>query len=682
MSCGIDTGFDYPSDPNNDSTLNAIAVNGGIRIYWSYPTVNPQSVTHTKIFKGTSSAFGSSTQLANTAGDDYFDSAVAGGTTYYYWIQIVSINGTTAATIGPASATAISWGTQIMSEISGQILSSDLAAALQSSISQIETNRSSILSEGVIYSGLFDGVDLDLAALGLDMTSTNALIVAESSTRTAGFNAQATLITGVIAQNVSNAAAVVSETNARVTADTALATSITAVVAITNSNLAAVVAETLARTTADTALAGSITTIEASVVAAESDIDDLETFEAGQPAVIEAAIQSYNVAQVGYCQLSSGDISTNSSHQTKNACEGAGHTWLPLNALATAIKTVQINDGVGGTSTIEVFTQAVDTRQTSIESDVTAAEGNITTAQGDITTAEGNISTAQGDINTAEGNITAAQNDIGGLEAQYTVKLQTTSGGANPTSIVGGFGLASTTSGAAATISAGFNVSEFWVADLSDDVASAPGVIRPAFVPFAISGGVVYIKTAFIEDLTVGTIKFAQNAISQVNVSEATTRHKFTPNSGWDTAPATVSITTTAGNVDGPYGYDYSAVTLDVTLNWQVKRKEGVGSVYGYPTYADNLHPIIVQSRSRAIGGTWSAWGVQKEIGKIFLLNQHLICGACTQLRERMTLRENWDWEFRLDSNTFAALSSSSTNGYFDWAEIDDLQMVLTEMKK
>ena len=55
---------------------------------------------------------------------------------------------------------------------------------------------------------------------------------------------------------------------------------------------------------------------------------------------------------------------------------------------------------------------AVESRTTSLESDVATAQGDISTLQTDVSAAEGNISTLQTDVSAAEGNISTLQGDV------------------------------------------------------------------------------------------------------------------------------------------------------------------------------------------------------------------------------------------------------------------------------
>jgi fibronectin type 3 domain-containing protein len=58
------------------------------------------------IFRGTDNIFTSAGVLAvKITGNSYEDKAVIRGTTYYYWVEAVSVAGVDSAVVGPVKAT-------------------------------------------------------------------------------------------------------------------------------------------------------------------------------------------------------------------------------------------------------------------------------------------------------------------------------------------------------------------------------------------------------------------------------------------------------------------------------------------------------------------------------------------------------------------------------------------------
>lgn len=407
QGCGIEGSLTFASDPNNNSTLSATGTLGGIRVNWTYPTVNPEALAFVKVFRSTSSNFTSMAQIGTAKGDSYFDALgdVNAGTTFYYWIQIVTINGTVMGLIGPASASFSTSTSQYLAALSGQLEVSSLNSQLQAEIASIQTNRDSILNEGVIRSAIFDSVTLNLNALGIDVTQAFA--------------------------------AIASEQTARVDGDNVLASNISAVIASNTQNLAAIVNEQTARVSADSALAANVTTLEASVLTNQNSIN-------GVPVLISAAIQDFDSTQVGYCMVGG---QPNGFYGDKATCEANGGTWLELKALAQAVKGVQIFDGQGS--------------------------GSI------------------------EQRAAVYRDELDVLNANYTVKI-------NANGAVGGFGIGLNSQ--TNSIDAIFDVGTF----------ALRGAGQGDVYPFAVSNGVTYIKTAVIEDLTIGTIKMGAGAATGI----------------------------------------------------------------------------------------------------------------------------------------------------------------------
>lgn len=262
--CGIGGwGGPKPGDPDNNSVLSATAVFGGITVSWSYPGTNPQAVAHVLLYRSISNSFSSAIQIAIAGGNTYFDQVrPAQPTTYFYWIQIVSVNGTVGTAIGPASAATVSSIGEIIEELSGQIDSSVLAQSLRTEIDKITLNYSELTSEIANRIAGNEALSAALAQVQSGLEESLAFIDEEITIRQEGDAALVTQLNTVAAVNATNAAAILTEQTARVNADSALATSISTVATATGNNAAAITAETTARTNADSALANQITTAQ------------------------------------------------------------------------------------------------------------------------------------------------------------------------------------------------------------------------------------------------------------------------------------------------------------------------------------------------------------------------------------------------------------------------------------
>lgn len=225
-----------PGDPDNNSVLSAVSAFGGIDVSWSYPVTNPYAVAHTILHRGITNNYANSVQRVIVAGNNYYDktdSAATANFTYYYWIQIVSVNGTVGAAIGPASAVARPTITQTLELLSGKIDSGILATSLRTTLGQIDTLGGSIQNE--------------------------------ISNRLAGDVAYNSALTGV--QNNTNSAITLigNETNARISANDALINQIDLVATGFEESIAGVSKEIVIATGPDSALAKKVDTVTATV---------------------------------------------------------------------------------------------------------------------------------------------------------------------------------------------------------------------------------------------------------------------------------------------------------------------------------------------------------------------------------------------------------------------------------
>ena len=137
-----------PGDPDNNSILTATAAYGGIDVTWTYPTLNAHAVNHTLLFRGVTPDFSLAVQQAVVSGNFYYDRIQKKDIQpYYYWIRIVSVNGTVGELIGPASASPKGMIEEVMQDLTGLIDSGVLAESLRSEIDRIEVLNQRIYTE-------------------------------------------------------------------------------------------------------------------------------------------------------------------------------------------------------------------------------------------------------------------------------------------------------------------------------------------------------------------------------------------------------------------------------------------------------------------------------------------------------------------------------------------------------
>lgn len=208
-TCGVG-GWDgpIPGDPSNDTSLSAVAAFGGIDVTWTLPTTNPHAVAYIKLYRGTSAVFGSAVLLKEVAGTFYYDKLDT-ATLYYYWIEIVSVNGSVGALIGPASATAKPTIEGMIELLTGQIDDGLLAISLKNQLDQISVLNADLLQE------VFDREtgETTLAAAIQDaadgIAEAHTFIINETNSRVAANAAIVEQINGVAAALGDDIAAVV-----------------------------------------------------------------------------------------------------------------------------------------------------------------------------------------------------------------------------------------------------------------------------------------------------------------------------------------------------------------------------------------------------------------------------------------------------------------------------------------
>lgn len=172
-----------PGDPDNNSVLTATPAFGGIDVSWSMPTTNSFAVSQVLIYRGLLPTFNGAIQIAVSGGNQYYDK-VNGQYEYYYWIRIVSINGTEGELIGPASAVARPLIGDLIEQLTGQIDSGSLAQSLKDDLSKISILRADLLNE--ITARENSNVTLAQALTDVDAGVAEALtfVSQEISTRT------------------------------------------------------------------------------------------------------------------------------------------------------------------------------------------------------------------------------------------------------------------------------------------------------------------------------------------------------------------------------------------------------------------------------------------------------------------------------------------------------------------
>ena len=127
-----------PGDPDTSNTLlTATPAFGGIDVSWTAAVTNPHAVAHTYLYRSTANSdFLSALRIATVGGTHFYDK-LEELATYYYWIQVVSINGTVGPVIGPASAVPRLSINETIIALTGRIDNGMLAQSLKTDIDKI-----------------------------------------------------------------------------------------------------------------------------------------------------------------------------------------------------------------------------------------------------------------------------------------------------------------------------------------------------------------------------------------------------------------------------------------------------------------------------------------------------------------------------------------------------------------
>lgn len=229
FTCGTGLGeVVLPGDPTNNSVLYVTPVYGGNRLSWSYPTTNPHAVALINIFRGVNTNFYSATPLDSVSATFYLDEIEEDEIReYFYWIQLVSVNGTIFEVIGPEASIPLSAIGKTMEALTEKIDSGLLSTSLRAKIDRI-TGLAADLDAETEARTLRDTVVAEaMAAIQADTSRALNYIAEEVVSRESATEALLSTV-NILASGLEDAqAALVTEQTTRVNQDSALASQIT-----------------------------------------------------------------------------------------------------------------------------------------------------------------------------------------------------------------------------------------------------------------------------------------------------------------------------------------------------------------------------------------------------------------------------------------------------------------------
>lgn len=525
-----------PGDPSNDSILTATPVFGGIDVSWSPAIVNSHAVAHTYLYRSNSSDFATAIRIATVGGTHFFDK-LEDLFTYYYWIQVVSINGTVGSVIGPASAVPRPSIDETIIALTGRIDNGMLAQALKADIDRIdlldidlstEINERLLANEALgaaleqvrgeagqavtlIQNEITQRTDaqgalltsIDTLAVGFNENA--AAIITERETRVTQTEALASDVSTLYTEVGNNSSAIINEASARTSADNSLTETFTGLLAQSENTVlgelsSAITLEQSARTSGFDAVATQLNSIQATIANIEGGADysaALQVEQSARVAADEALGQQITTVQATASSKGKAIFSATApavaDRQPNNVWyDTTGGNNTPKMWNGTAWVGVSDKVATDALSKANTNAAAIQTETTARINADAALASQITTVQStlgnDIASAQTSLQT---NINTVNGKVT----DIGAL---YTAKV-----GVN--GLIGGFGVYND----GTEVQAGFDVDTFWVGRTGPDKKK----------PFIIDSGTgeTYIDKAVIPTLTADMIDTRGLSIKDTN---------------------------------------------------------------------------------------------------------------------------------------------------------------------
>lgn len=235
-----------PGDPStSDIYITATPAFGGIDINITWPQINPEAVAYVTLMRSLLPDPNSAVNHAQFNGTFFYDQIEDDSKpTYYYWVRIMSVNGTYSDMIGPAWAQAKPRIEQMIQELTGQIDNGMLAQSLKKDIDQITLNKLGIDQELIDRAANDYALGVRLNEVSAYTGDTRALLQEEVLARTSQGEAFVSTVNTLYTTLNGNISAVQQTTTAQINALNGrvdgLASQITNVETSINGNIAQV----------------------------------------------------------------------------------------------------------------------------------------------------------------------------------------------------------------------------------------------------------------------------------------------------------------------------------------------------------------------------------------------------------------------------------------------------------
>lgn len=329
-TCGTGGGnLPKPGDPSNDITISAVPAYGGIDVLWTLPLTNPFAVSYAVIYRSPNNQFGSAIPIGRDT-DGFYHDKVPPNVDYFYWVQLVSINGTHSEIVGPATARAMSSIEQTIIDLTGKIDEGYLAQVLKEKIASITANNAAIYQE--VQDRLAANVALQNALAAVQSESGQAMTY------------------------------VLQEINARESADGAIVESVEAIAAGLGDAQAAIAEIQTVQVGQDEATASKLQAMTARIADAEGAIVEEASVRATNDQVL---VDSYNAL---YGRVGTAEGAITSEANLRIAAD---------EALGTRIDNVSVSLGEDIAAAVQVETNARVTADEALASQITQAESRL-----------------------------------------------------------------------------------------------------------------------------------------------------------------------------------------------------------------------------------------------------------------------------------------------------------------
>jgi hypothetical protein len=356
----------------------------------------------------------------------------------------------------------------------------------------------------------------DISLLGAKSGDGTAFILNMNTVRVDSNTALGTRLSGIDTALSNNSALIAQETTARVDAVSALSTSLSALTATVNTNDAAINArvatEETARADGDSALATSISTLSATVTTNNNTLTARiaaeETARADEDSALATSISGLSATVTNNNNTLTARIAT---EETARADGDSA-----LSSTITALSATVTNNNNTLTARIATEEAARADEDSALSTSISALSATVTSNNNTLTARIATEETARADgdsslassitalTSTVNGNtaqIATIQTVQNGIAAQYMVKLDVNGH-------VSGFGLYNDGSS-----------SQFIINSTKFAIIDPDAGLNSPVVPFAVSGGVVYMQNVVIGNALIDSLAVNKLTTGTLNAS-------------------------------------------------------------------------------------------------------------------------------------------------------------------